>query len=243
LKGLKEDIVEFTLNLKKVKLIYKGEKPVKVALDKTGPGPIKAGDIKTPPSVQIVNKDFVLGTLADKSSRMKGEFLVEGGFGYVPAEEEEGTGEIGVIPLDAIFSPVQRVNYHVGATRVGRVTNFDKLTLEIWTDGLISPHEALEEAAEILTTFFDQIIHPKEVVKEEETAKKEKNLSEEFALTVEEMELPTRIVNALLKVGIKTVGDLQKAGKKKISKVKNLGGKSLKIIKVALAQKGVELED
>lgn len=242
LKGLEEDIVEFTLNLKRVRLIYQGDKPVKITLDKTGPGLIKAGDIKTPASVEIINKDLPLGTLADKSSRIRGEFLVESGYGYLPSEEREGTGEIGIMPLDAIFTPVLRVNYHVGATRVGRVTNFDKLTLEIWTDGSVSPHKALEEAAKNLTAFFDQIVHPKEVAKEEKSPKKEKE-SEEFILTVEELEVPTRIVNALLKVGIKTVGDLQKAGEKKISKIKNLGGKSLKIIEIALAQRGIELKE
>jgi len=242
LKGLKEDIVEFTFNLKKVRISYKGDKPVKITLDKLGPGLIKAGDFKTPPSVEIINKDLILGTLADKSSRIKGEFLVETGYGYVPLEEKEPTGEIGIIPLDAIFSPIRRVNYHVGATRVGRVTNFDKLTLEIWTDGSISPKDALLEAAQTLTAFFDQIVNPKEVTKEEKIPAKEK-VSEESLLTIEELELPTRIVNALLKVGLKTTGDLQKAGRKKIAKVKNLGGKSLKIIEASLVERDITLED
>jgi len=242
LKGLKEDIVEFTFNLKKVRISYKGDKPVKIPLDKLGPGLIKAGDFKTPPSVEIINKDLILGTLADKSSRIKGEFLVETGYGYVPLEEKEPTGEIGIIPLDAIFSPIRRVNYHVGATRVGRVTNFDKLTLEIWTDGSISPKDALLEAAQTLTAFFDQIVNPKEVTKEEKIPAKEK-VSEESLLTIEELELPTRIVNALLKVGLKTTGDLQKAGRKKIAKVKNLGGKSLKIIEASLVERDITLED
>jgi len=242
LKGLKEDIVEFTFNLKKVRISYKGDKPVKITLDKLGPGLIKAGDFKTPPSVEIINKDLILGTLADKSSRIKGEFLVETGYGYVPLEEKEPTGEIGIIPLDAIFSPIRRVNYHVGATRVGRVTNFDKLTLEIWTDGSISPKDALLEAAQTLTAFFDQIVNPKEVTKEEKIPAKEK-VSEESLLIIEELELPTRIVNALLKVGLKTTGDLQKAGRKKIAKVKNLGGKSLKIIEASLVERDITLED
>lgn len=242
LKGLREDIVEFTLNLKKVRISFNEEKPVKITLDKLGPGPILAGDLKTPASVEIINEDLVLGTLADKTSRIKGEFLVEKGYGYVPSEERESDGEIGVIPMDAIFTPVQRVNYHVGATRVGRVTNFDKLTMEVWTDGSISPKEAFLEAAKILTAFFDQIINPRAVAKEEIAVVKE-NLNEDSLLTIEELELPTRIVNALLKVGLKTVEDLQKAGKKKIAKVKNLGGKSLKIIEATLAQKDIKLED
>jgi DNA-directed RNA polymerase subunit alpha len=240
LKGLEEDIVQLTLNLKQVKVRYSGDKPVKITLDKTGPGPITAADFEVPAGVEIINQDLVLGTLADKSSRLRGEFLVEAGYGYVPFEEREG-GEIGVIPLDAIFTPVQRVNYHVSATRVGRMTNFDKLTMEIWTDGSISPKEAILEAARTLAAFFEQVVNPKEV--EEEFPKEEKALAEETSLSIEELELPTRIVNALLKVGIKNAADLQKAGRKKISKIKNLGGKSLKIIEAALAQKGITLED
>jgi len=240
LKGLKEDVVELTLNLKKVRVRYVGEKPAKITLDKVGPGPVKAGDFKTPAGVEIINKEQVLGNLADKSSHLKGEFLVESGYGYVPFEERE-EAEIGVIPLDAIFTPVSRVNYHVGATRVGRVTNFDKLTLEVWTDGSIAPKNAVLQAAKMLTAFFDQIVSPKKV--KEEKAKEARGVTEESFLTIEEIDLPTRIVNALLKVGIRNVSDLQKAGKKKISKVKNLGGKSLKIIEATLAEKGIVLED
>ena len=240
LKGLEEDIVQLTLNLKQVKVKYGGDKPVKITLDKTGPGPVTAADFEVPAGVEIINKDLVLGTLADKSSRLRGEFLVEAGYGYVPFEEREG-GEIGVIPLDAIFTPVQRVNYHISATRVGRMTNFDKLTMEIWTDSSISPKEAILEAARTLAAFFEQVVNPKEV--EEEFPKEEKALTEEASLSIEELELPTRIINALLKVGIKNAADLQKAGRKKISKIKNLGGKSLKIIEAALAQKGIVLED
>jgi len=240
LKGLKEDIVELTLNLKKVRVKYNGEKSVKITLDKSGPGEIVAGDFKTPAGVEIINKDLVLGTLSDKSSTLKGEFLVNSGYGYVPFEDREG-GEIGLIPLDAIFTPVQRVNYYVSATRVGRVTNFDKLTMEVWTDGTIKPKEAMLESAKLLLSFFEQIINPKEVKEEKE--EKLSLLPEGNSLTIEEIELPTRIVNALLKVGIKTVGDLQKAGRKKISKIKNLGGKSLKIVEITLKEREIELQD
>ncbi len=241
LKGLEEDIVELTLKLKQVRIKYTGDKPVKITIDKTGPGVITADDLEVPAGVEIINKDLVLGTLADKSSRLKGEFLVEAGYGYVPFEEREG-GEIGIIPLDAIFTPVQRVNYHVSATRVGRMTNFDRLTMEIWTDGSISPKAALLESAKTLTSFFDQVVNPREVA-EKGVSTEEEALAEEPSLTIEELELPTRIVNALLKVGIKNVSDLQGAGRKKVSKIKNLGGKSLKIIEAALAEKGIRLED
>lgn len=241
LKGLKEDVVEFTLNLKKVRINYNGDKPVKITLEKVGPGQVTAGDFKVPSGVEIVNKDLVLGTLADKNAKLKGEFLVEAGLGYVPFEERE-SNEIGVIPMDAIFTPVRRVNYHVSATRIGRVTNFDKLSMEIWTDGTVTPKDAVLRAADILASFFNQIVNPQEVEEEKEEIGADLRV-EEPSLTIEELELPTRIVNALLKVGVKNVSDIQKAGKKKISKVKNLGGKSLKIIEAALTEKGVELKD
>lgn len=241
LKGLKEDIVEFTLNLKKIRVRYNGEKPIKLTLTKTGPGVITAADIETPASAEILNKDLVLGNLADSSSRFKGEFWVESGYGYVPFEERESE-EVGIIPMDAIFTPIKRVNYKVSSTRVGRMTNFDKLTLEIWTDGTISAKEALFASAKNLTAFFTQVYTPKIRVEEEAVLTKGSKNEEEM-LTVEELELPTRIVNALLKVGIKDVNELKEAGGRKLSKIKNLGGKSLKTIEAALIEKGIKLEE
>jgi len=237
IKGLKEDVVELTLNLKKVRIRYTGDKPVKITLDKTGPGPVVAGDLETPAGVLIVNKDLVLGNLSESSSRLKAEFIVESGYGYVPFEEREA-GEIGIIPLDGIFTPIQRVNYFVSATRVGRITNYDKLTIEIYTDGTIEPTVSLKEAAKILVSFFNQVVEPKETIKEEKIKEKK---NEELNLMVEELELPTRIVNALLKEGLKTVGDIKQSGTKRISKIKNLGGKSLKIIEASLKEKGIEI--
>lgn len=239
-KGVKEDMVELTLNIKKIRVAYSGEKPIKITLSKSGPGPITAGDFELPAEVKILNKSLILGNLADKTSHFKGDFWVESGYGYVPFEERP-SDEIGIISLDAIFTPVQRVNYKVSATRVGRVTNYDKLTLEITTDGTISPKAALDYSARKLTAFFTQVYEPKVNSLEEPVAVKP--ATEEENLTVEELGLPTRIVNALLKVGIKNVADLKQIGSKKLSKVKNLGGKSLKIIEAALVEKGINFED
>ncbi len=241
LKGLKEDIVEFTLNIKKIRLAYSGDKPVKISLSKTGPGPIVAGDFEVPAEVEIINKDLVLGNLSDSSSHFKGDFWVESGYGYVPFEERPSE-EIGIIPLDAIFTPIKRVNYKVSATRVGRVTDFDKLTLEIITDGTIKPKDAFIFAAKKLTAFFTQVYNPKEVLVDEELPERQTDGQEE-SLTVEELGLPTRIVNALLKVGVKNVAELKQIGSKKLSKVKNLGGKSLKIIEAALVEKDIRMEE
>lgn len=237
LEGMSEDIVDLILNLKQVRLKYEGEKPVKLELDKNGPGQVKAGDIKTTANVEIVNKDQVLASLADKKSRLKIEMVVERGFGYLPAETRK-SDKLGVIFLDAAFGPVKRVNYQVEATRVGQRTDFDKLIMEIITDGTIKPKEALKASAKILIAFFNQIVQPKKVdVKKE----KEPQVDDEvMKLTLEELDLPTRIVNALRKTGYGTVSDLMVINLDDLAKVKNLGEKSIKIVQAALAKKGVD---
>lgn len=241
IKGLKEDVVELSLNLKQVRFSYQNDEPVTISLRVNGPREVKARDFNCPVGVSVANPDIVLGHLADKSSKLNLEAQVDRGYGYVTVEERGVENAIGLIQLDAVFSPVLRVNYIVSATRVGRITNFDKLTLEIWTDGTIKPGECLLSAATTLTAFFDQIVHPKAVKDESVSVQPVKN--DNLTLTVEELELPTRIVNSLLKAGIKDVADLQSTGKKKLSKIKNLGGKSLKVVEAALVEKNVILED
>lgn len=239
LEGLKEDIIEFILNLKQIKISYDGKKPAKLTLDKTGPGEVKAGDIKTPAKVEIINKDLVLGNLATKKNRLKAEMIVESGLGYVPAEERK-TEKLGEIPVDAIFSPVRHVNYRVEATRVGRRTDLDRLVLEIGTDGSLKPSKALKQAGQILVDYFQRIVVPRKAPKKE---KEVVAVSDPILkLTVEELDLPTRISNALRKGGYGTVGDLIKASEADLAKVKNLGEKSIKIVKAALSQKGVDLK-
>lgn len=237
IKGLKEDVIALLLNLKEVRLKYTGEGEETIRLDKKGPGKVTAADLITPATVQIVNPKLGIATLADKKTHLKGEFKVKRGLGFLLAEERTSRS-LGVIPLDAIFTPVTRVNYRVEATRVGRRTDFDKLIIEIWTDETLKPKDALEKAAEILVAFFDQIVHPV-VVKKAKKVVKEDN--EALKLTVEELGLATRVANALRKGGFKTVGDLARASKEDIMKVKNLGSKSLELIKKKLKNKGVKL--
>lgn len=239
LEGLKEDMIELILNIKQIRFKYKGEKPAKIKLDAQGPGEVKAGDIKTPAEVKIVNPEHVLGILADEKSKLKVEMVVEKGFGYLPAEERKSE-TLGVVLVDASFSPIKRVNYKVEAMRVGRRTDLDRLILELTTDKTISPSEALKEAAKILVACFGQIVEPKEVPIEEE--KEEELPSEVLRLTVEELNLPTRIANALRKGGYETVKDLTTASDLDVAKVKNLGEKSIKVIKAALAEKEVGLK-
>jgi len=154
LKGMREDLVEFVLNLKQVRFIYSGEKETKVKLSAKGAGEVKASDIKTSADVKIANPDFILAYL-NKDSKIEAEITIESGVGYITADEHN-EGKIGVIPMDSSFSPITRVNYEIEETRVGRLTNYDKLVFEIWTDGTIEPTDALVEAAKILTNFWNK---------------------------------------------------------------------------------------
>jgi len=237
LKGMREDVLDFLLNLKKARFSYTGDKPVKLTLSVKTAGEVKVSDIKTPATVTAANPDLVLANLS-KGGKLEVEMELTAGVGYSPAEDRP-TESIGSISLDATFSPVLRVNYKVEETRVGRLTNYDKLTFEIWTDGTISPKDALTEAAKILTSYLGQIVSPKKAEKKEETVQLE-SLGPVGKLSVEEIGLPTRVANSLIKGGFDTVERLVAAKREDLAKVRNLGEKSLKIVKVALAEKGVE---
>jgi len=240
LEGLKEDIVELVLNLKKLRVkLSDGQKAV-IHLDVTGPREITAKDIETPSEVEVVNKDLYLGTLSDKKSRLAAEITVEQGYGYALAEEHK-TGTIGVIPLDATFTPVIRVNYRQEATRVGRQTNFDRLVIEIWTDGTVSPAEAMKLAAKTLVSYFLQVYEPKAEASEVNVAVTPTVSDDVLKMLIEELDLPTRLENALKNGGIETVGQLLGTPRKELLKIKNLGGKSLSIVEEKLREKGVAL--
>lgn len=240
LEGMKEDVVEFLLNLKKVRFTCKGElkKVEKVKLSVKGPGEVKAGDIHVSGLLEVANPDLVLAYL-NKGAKLEAEMTVEYGYGYRIVDS--ASGKIGLILLDAIFSPVTRVSYRVEETRVGKLTNYDKLVLEIWTDGSLEPKQALIEAAKILKSYYEQIISPRLPEKEVVEEKKIDSLGAVGKLSVEEIGLPTRVGNALIKAGYETVEDLAKAKKEDLAKVRNLGEKSVKIVKLALADKGVKL--
>jgi len=238
LPGMKEDVVEFLLNLKRVRFAsdVPNTKEGKAKLSVKGPGEIKAKDIQAPAGLRVVNPELVLAYL-DKNGKMDAEMTVKYGVGYKTADEQEERG-IGLIPTDSIFSPITWVNYKVEETRVGKLTNYDKLILDIKSDGTVKPKDALIEASKILTSYFKQIISPKKVVKKVE--KEEDKLGPMGKLSVEEIGLPTRVANALIKAGYDTVEDLVNAKKEDLVKVRNLGEKSMKIIMIALAEKGVK---
>lgn len=242
--GLKEDVVELLLNLKKLKVKYFGDGVGKIKLSIKGPKEITGKDFITPPEIEIVNKDHYIGTLADKKSELELEVTVEKGYGYQPSEEKK-FDTIGVIPLDSLFTPIVRVNYKVESTRVGRMTNLDKLILEIWTDGSILPQEALKESAKNLVQYFTQVYDPKVILEENIinsniSSEEEENI---LKLTVEELDLPTRIANCLKNGNIETVRDLMAIPREELSKIKNLGGKSISIIEEKLKEKGKSLKN
>ncbi len=237
LSGMKEDIIELCLNLKKVRIAYHGDSPISATLKAATAGEVKASDIKLSGGATIANPDLVLAVL-NKGAKLDADLTIESGVGYSSAESRN-TGEIGVIPLDVTFSPILRVNYKVEETRVGRLTNFDKLTLEIWTDGTVDAKESLVKASQILISYFTQIVNPKKVEKKIED-KPDTDLGPVGKLSVEEISLPTRVANALAKAGYETVESLVGADKNDLVRVRNLGEKSLKIIAAALGEKGVE---
>jgi len=238
--GLKEDVIEFLLNVKKIRLSVPDNSPVTLTLSKKGPGEICAGDIHTPAGVVIVNPDLVLGTLSDKKAEIDMQLYAASGYGYVTAEEV-AVREVGIIPLDALYSPIVRVNYKVEATRVGRMTNLDKLVIEIWTDGTCAPMVGLTTAAKILASYFMQMYEPK-VKNLDESVTVISNVSDEILkMRIEELDIPTRIVNALSNGGIETIGQLLSTQRPELMKIKNLGAKSLSIVEDKLKEKSVAL--
>jgi DNA-directed RNA polymerase subunit alpha len=240
LTGMKEDVVEFIMNLKKVRLTIEGSEPVKMTISKKGPGEVLAGDIDVPSGVSIVNPDLILANLADKKAELEVELTADKGLGYVSADEKH-FAEVGVMPIDSLYSPVVRVNYKVEATRVGRMTNLDRLVMEIWTDATISASDALKQAAKVLVSYFMQVVEPKAEGIAETVAVTPAISDEVLKMRIEELDIPTRIVNALANGGIETIGQLLGTPPADLMKIKNLGVKSLAIVEEKLREKGVAL--
>lgn len=240
LAGMKEDIIQLLLNIKKIRFKLLSDKPVVAKLSVKGCAKITSGDLECA-EAEVVNKDLYIGELTSTKTKLNMELTVEPGYGYIPSEDITREKEVGVIILDALFSPVVRTNYKVEATRVGRMTNLDKLILDIWTDGTISPSDALKEAAKTLVSYFLQIYEPKAKTSTSSVAVTPTISDEILKMTLEELDLPTRIVNALHNGGIDTVGQLLGTEKKALYKIKNLGVKSIAFIEDILRKKGIAL--
>lgn len=239
-KGVTEDVLDISLNLKQVRIktTQESEKGI-LRIQESGPKTVTAGDIECEAGFEVVNKDQVIATLS-KGTTLSMEMVVEAGFGYIVASDKKGPS-IGDIMLDALFSPVVKVSYKVDSTRVGRRTDFDKLVMDVVTDGSISPVDAVSEASKILARQFAQVFNPVVPVEEEKEVSLSPEEAEVLRLTVEELDLPTRIANALRKGGFKCVGDLVSVPTQTIAKVKNLGEKSVDVVNAALLKKGVSL--
>lgn len=239
-KGVQEDVISILLNIKKIRIKVFGDKPIKLKVSVSGKKEVKAKDLEIVGDGEIANPDLALATLTDTKARFNAELTAEKGKGYSMAEERK-SGEIGVIPVDAIFSPVADVNYKVEPTRVGRRIDLDKLILEIETDGTITPADALNQAAKILSATFKQIYEPLEIVEEE--TPRSAVLDETLNLSIEEIDLPVRIANALKAIDINTVSDLVNVQRQQLLKAKNLGSKSLSLISERLTERGLSLRE
>lgn len=239
LEGMAEDVVQLILNLKQVRIKSSSNEAGKLKLEAKGESVVTAADISCEAGYSVVNPDLVIATLA-KGKTLSVEMVAEPGIGYVLADEQKAK-TIGDIMIDALFAPVVKVSYTVEATRVGRRTDFDKVILDIETDGTLTPVEAVTQAARILARQFTQVFEPVVPVVEAPVVDLSPEEAEVLRLTVEELDLPTRIANALRKGGFKTVGDLKGANRGVVAKVKNLGEKSVEIIDEALQKKGVSL--
>ena len=241
--GVREDVTDIILNLKEVRLKLHSEEPKTVEIDKVGQGAVTAGDFICPPEVEILNPQHHIASLS-KDGRLRMEMQVKSGKGYVPAERNvEEDAAIGVIPMDAIFSPIRRINYVVSQARVGQITDYDKLTMEIWTDGSVVPEDALAYAAKILkeqmTTFINFDEEPEVEPKEEE--EEEPKLNDNLFRSVDELELSVRSANCLKNANIRLIGELVQKTEAEMLKTKNFGRKSLNEIKEILTEMGLAL--
>lgn len=242
ISGMKEDVIEFILNLKTLQVrLADGMNEGKLNLSVNGPATVTAADIEAASGVEIANPDHYLASLADKRSKLSVEMTVERGLGYSLAEERS-ISTIGIIPIDAIFSPIIKVNYKVEQTRVGRQTNYDKLILEIWTNGTLDAREALNHAGSILSTYFAQVYEPHGEKTDEMPAITSSVSQDLLRMTVDELDLPTRIYNSLRNAGIETIEQLLITPKKDLMAYRNLGAKSLYIIEESLREKGIPFQ-
>jgi DNA-directed RNA polymerase subunit alpha len=241
--NVKEDVMQLMLNVKQIRMRMKGEGPMRMRLEVRGEGQVTAGDIITPPEIEIVNPELYLFTTDSAKARLDIEFQVEAGRGYSPADQRIKL-PIGELPVDAIYSPVRRVNFEVEPARVGQMTNYDRLVMEIWTDGTVRPQDALSEAAKILVQHLSLIagVSIEEVLQGGESEKGGGIPPEISDKPIEDLELSVRVYNSLKRTGISTIGDLldmmEKNGGNLMS-LRNFGEKSMTELKDKLRGRGL----
>lgn len=242
--GVKEDVTEIVLNIKGLTAKIHGESPKTVYIEAEGEGQITAGDIKADSEVEILNPTMHIATL-DQNAKLYMEIVLDKGRGYVPAERNKANIQnvIGAIPVDSIFTPVLKVNYTVENTRVGQITDYDKLSLEVWTDGTISAKESISLAAKILNEHLNLFVDLSEGAASAEimVEKDDKGNEKVLEMTIEELDLSVRSFNCLKRAGINTVGDLINKSEDDMMKVRNLGKKSLEEVVLKLNSLGFNL--
>ncbi|MEE3427555.1 MAG: DNA-directed RNA polymerase subunit alpha [Ruminococcus sp.] len=246
LPGVKEDITEIALNIKSLvpKLLDTAPKVVEIAAE--GPCKVTAADIKHDAEVEILNPDLHIATLAE-DAKLNIEITLDRGRGYVPGERNKqlsGNNVIGVLPIDSIYTPVLKVNYTVDNTRVGQITDYDKLTLDVWTNGVINAQEAVSLAAKVLTEHLNLFVNLSDNVTNSEimVEKDEKGKEKVLEMTIEELDLSVRSFNCLKRAGINTVEDLTNKTTEDMMKVRNLGRKSLEEVEFKLETLGFSLK-
>lgn len=246
IKGVREDMIEVILNLKQLRLRFHGDEPAHLSLVKTGTGPVTAKDIKTPSGVEVVNQDLVIANLDGAKSKIEMEIRVEQGRGYVPVESR--TSEklpVGMIAVDALYTPIKRVRYNIENTRVGQMTNLDKLILEVETDGTITAKDAITQAAEILVGHF-QVVAGHNVVSVgadgivTADAREQANLA---TVLIDEVNFSPRTTNALLNNDIKTIKDLSDLTDNELKELKGFGQKAYEEVLAKLEELGITQED
>ncbi|MGI6152307.1 MAG: DNA-directed RNA polymerase subunit alpha [Christensenellaceae bacterium] len=244
IEGVREDVTNIVLNLKGLCAKMHTDEPKKVTINATGPKEVTAADIEHDSEVEIINPDLKIATL-DKNATLFMEITLERGRGYVLADKNKTPNmPIGVIPIDSLFTPATKVNFNVDNTRVGQVTDFDKLTLDVTTNGSMNADEAVSLAAKIMSEYLSQFINltehvnDVEIMVEKEEDKKEKILE----ITIEELDLSVRSYNCLKRAGINTVEELIKCNEEEMMKVRNLGKKSLEEVEQKLAALGLGLK-
>ncbi len=247
IEGMKENVVQFLLNVKKIRIKSTIDTPAHIYLDVKGKKTVTAADLQPESGLEITNPDLVLCHLTDKKAKLKVKFTVNRGYRYVLAEELERP-HLGVIPIDAVFSPVIKVNYKVEATRVGRETDWDKLILDVTTDGTINPEEAVKQAAQVLTAHFQHLISPQEP-SDQTTTNPASELTGDNQSTnqiqttpIDELDVPVRVVNALKRAEITTIQDLAGLSRKDLASIKNMGQKSIDLIVKALKKFDIEIK-
>lgn len=247
--GVREDVIRVMLQIKQLRMKLYDVDTARLHLEVHGSGSVTAADIIAPPEVEIINPDLYLFTVDDDNADLELELTVERGRGYSPADDRGGRLPIGELPVDTIYNPVRRVNWEVGAARVGQSTNYDKLIMEIWTDGTIGPEEALSTSAKVL---IDHMLHLAGVSEEsltsiaEEEEESSRLTSEMIETPIENLDLSVRVFNSLKRTGITTVGEvleLLEKGDEAVMSIRNFGEKSLEELVTKMKEKGYLLEE